>query len=617
MLAQCMMTKWMPLLVLLALAAVANAADPAPSVRVMLSPDAGPIAKRAAEILGREITERCNAKVASAGDAALSVELAVEPGIGTEGYKIVDGPGGSVRIIGNDDRGLLYGVGKFLRTSRYDRGGFTPGAWRGESMPKCPVRGIYFATHFHNFYHDAPIEEVQRYVEDLGLWGYNNVMVWYDMRYYDGFDDPKAVEFRRRLRLIFQAAKGIGLDVAFVIIGNEGYKNSPVALRADRSGTRGDWSVGQVCPSKPEGMKYISAVFGELFEWAADLRPRYLCIWPYDSGGCGCAECRPWGSNGFLKAGEAITALARQKLPGAKIIMATWFFDKGECQDVAKKFAQGHPWPDYILSDLLFSKDVAINGLELMFSKALDELRQEGYDLFAGAGVPMVGFPEISMFGQYPWGGYGANPTPQRFQRLWNQTQKKLSGGFPYSEGIFEDINKIICGQFYWNPDTSAVETVKEYIAYEYSPAVVDTVLRVVDILEQNHARDTVVVKKSAGPQEVCGGGSRIEFVNRDRKQLEQTSEEALKLVQQADAQLTPQARASWRWRILCLRAQIDRELVRTDGWFEGPALKAAFDELIRIYHAENTESLAHPPRIDDPDAKAARQSDKASGSGQ
>ena len=45
------------------------------------------------------------------------------------------------------------------------------------------VRGIYFATHFHNFYHDAPLEEVQRYVEDLGLWGFNVLAVWYDMRH--------------------------------------------------------------------------------------------------------------------------------------------------------------------------------------------------------------------------------------------------------------------------------------------------------------------------------------------------------------------------------------------------------------------------------------------------
>jgi len=61
-------------------------------------------------------------------------------------------------------------VGKLLRTSRYDRGGFIRRSVARTSIPEKPVRGIYFATHFHNFYHDAPLDEVQRYVEDVGLW---------------------------------------------------------------------------------------------------------------------------------------------------------------------------------------------------------------------------------------------------------------------------------------------------------------------------------------------------------------------------------------------------------------------------------------------------------------
>ena len=131
-------------------------ADPVPSVRVVLPADAGVVARRAAGILSRQISERCDAKVLTAGEAAWAIHLGCESGIGPEGYRISDGPGGSVRILGNDERGLLYGVGKFLRSSRYDRGGFTPGTWRGTSVPQCPMRGIYFATHFNNFYEYSP-----------------------------------------------------------------------------------------------------------------------------------------------------------------------------------------------------------------------------------------------------------------------------------------------------------------------------------------------------------------------------------------------------------------------------------------------------------------------------
>ena len=50
-------------------------------------------------------------------------------------------------------------------------------------------------------------------MEDLGLWGYNALTVWYDMHHFDGADDPKAVAFRDRLHAICAAARRIGLDV--------------------------------------------------------------------------------------------------------------------------------------------------------------------------------------------------------------------------------------------------------------------------------------------------------------------------------------------------------------------------------------------------------------------
>ena len=94
-------------------------------------------------------------------------------------------------------------------------------------MPEKKVRGIYLATHFHNFYHDAPIEEVQQYVEDLGLWGFNTVVVWYDMHHFQGFDAAATVQFRQRLAAICGAARRVGLDVGLVRVANEGYANSP------------------------------------------------------------------------------------------------------------------------------------------------------------------------------------------------------------------------------------------------------------------------------------------------------------------------------------------------------------------------------------------------------
>ena len=117
------------------------------SVRLILPAQPGLVVEHIGQVLARQIQQRCEAKVVRDGEAPLTVELAVGPGIGAEGYRIEDCPGGGVRIVGNDAGGVLYAAGKFLRTSRYDQGGFTPGAWRGTSVPQKPQRGIYFATH--------------------------------------------------------------------------------------------------------------------------------------------------------------------------------------------------------------------------------------------------------------------------------------------------------------------------------------------------------------------------------------------------------------------------------------------------------------------------------------
>ena len=97
-------------------------AGPVDSIRILLPPNPGPITLRASAILHRQITGRCEARVSTNGLAGCSVELALRPGIGTEGYRISDGPNGLIQITGSDERGLLYGAGRFLRDSRYDDG---------------------------------------------------------------------------------------------------------------------------------------------------------------------------------------------------------------------------------------------------------------------------------------------------------------------------------------------------------------------------------------------------------------------------------------------------------------------------------------------------------------
>jgi hypothetical protein len=84
-------------------------------------------------------------------------------------------------------------------------------------------------------------------------------------------------------------------------------------------------------------------------------------------------------------------------------------------------------------------------------------------------GLPLYNFPEISMWGRQPWGGFGANPMPARLQTRWEETKGLVVGGAPYSEGVYNDINMVVCLRHYWDPaGATAADTVRDYAAFEF-----------------------------------------------------------------------------------------------------------------------------------------------------
>jgi hypothetical protein len=538
------------------------------SLRLVLPAQSDAVVEHIGRVFARQVESRCDAKVVSRGESPIIVEFAVKQGIGAEGFTIADAPGGVIRITGNDARGLLYGVGKFLHTSAYDGHGFTPGSWRGTSVPKMPVRGIYLATHFRNWYQVAPIDEVQRYIEDLSLWGTNSFLVWFGMEEFNGINDPKAQAMVARLRALLKIVKDLGLNVSLGCICNDGYANSPANLRADdstvnhasyqtKNGPR-IYNLGnELCPSKPGVPEMEIGFCKERFNAFRDIGVDFWFIWPYDNGGCTCAKCAPWGSNGYLRMAEPLARAYRREFPKGKVILGTWYFDRwgiGEWDGISARFKAKKPdWVDYIMAD------------------NFEEYPRYPLDKGVPGGLPLLNFPDISMYGQDPWGGYGTNPHPGRLQKRWNETKQKLSGGFPYSEGIYEDVNKVICTRLYWEPDRPAIEAVRDYAAFEFSPAVADDVTSAVKLFEENHFRNKI--GKSAIT--ACG------------------------LIDRADGKLMPQARSAWRWRLFCIRAAIDQELYRnTQGQGRETVFRRAYEELMKISRAENAMPMMRPALI-------------------
>ncbi len=550
------------LALVLAAVVVAHAEGPVDRIRLVTPTHSSEGVRYAATLFERQVEQRCPAKVVTSGGATLTVSLRIRPGIGAEGYSIRTKRRDEIEVAGNDERGLLYGLGKLLHTSRFSSEGFSPGAWRGQSVPACTVRGVYFATHFNNFYEAAPVEELQAYIEDLALWGINSIGFNFPQWQYESFDDPAARKNIERIRAMMKVARNVGMRVGLLEAENQGFKSAPPELRnvlfPDKWRRRGHLGTS-LCPSKPGGRAYLMDFWNRLIDQFRDPGLDFIIYWPYDEGGCGCEQCWPWGARGHLELSCDISELARLKFPGCKFILSTWMYDTppaGEWEGLTKALVNDMHLLDYILAD------------------AHEDFPRYPLDQGVPGGLPLLNYPEISMWGMSPWGGYGVNPLPTRLQLLWNQVGGRVAGGFTYSEGIYEDINKVIYSQFYWDPKQPARQTVNEYAAAHFSPDVARDVAEAVEIFEMNHRR---------------GRDARF-----DRAPVD--TERALELIEGADAKLTSQARQSWRWRLVYLRALIDHELYKTGSRLQGTTLRQAFDEIVRIYHAENVHTVRIAP---------------------
>jgi hypothetical protein len=200
----------------------------------------------------------------------------------------IEGTDSGVCVAGGALQGLLYGVGKFLRTSSY-AGAFEPSSWRGTSVPRGAMRGIYFASHFHNWYQMAPDDQVERYIEDLALWGVNAMMLCFPFINLRGWDDPEAEQAVEVVSRYGRMARELGLRFGLVR-SNSLFSGAPDEARAvpvvDTVGRRGNHG-NPICPSSAQGRAYILDSMRELFERLRPVGLDFLTFWPYDEGGFG------------------------------------------------------------------------------------------------------------------------------------------------------------------------------------------------------------------------------------------------------------------------------------------------------------------------------------------
>jgi hypothetical protein len=450
------------------------------------------------------------------------------------------------------------------------------------------------ATHFFNWYHVAPIEEIERYMCELALWGCNALMVVFDIKLFQSINDPEASEIAERLNAVLAAGKRVGMRPALTVCANAGYAGSSKELWAETAGIRYGRKVWDLCPSKPRARKLLLQWFDERLDAFADVGIEIVTLWPYDDGGCSCPECSPWGSNGFLSISEPMSRRFRQINPNGTVILSTWAFDSWadenrnamvEWEGLKRALAEKSDWADYIMTTERIVKD-----------PNLDPSRRYRLEEGAPGGLPLVDFPEISMYGIDPWGVFGANPLPTHLATQWHKIADHVAGGFAYSEGIYEDLNKVLTLQFYWNQDTNPLEVVHDYAAYEFSEEAATEVVRGVEILEENHEHLLMCI--SGGNEQfhenvIKAGAPDGPYEFRVKTGALSRAKECLDILEGVDRALSRRARSSWRWRLLLLRARLDVELKRNNK-LPNSKCEPHFHELRELYCAQENREDRH-----------------------
>lgn len=493
-------------------------------------------------------------------DGGFAVSLEVDCGLCDERY-IITSDCGSCTLRAAEPLALFAAFGRFLRLSRFDgNGGFEPFVGKLDFTPKKKLRGMYFATHFDNFYHSAPIGKVCEVVEDLAMRGCNSLLVWFDMHHFTSMEDEGAQSLVKRLRAILAYANKIGIGGSLTMISNEGFSTSPTELRAEWAVQNGYHASPdshyhvEICPSKEGGIEEILRARRAMLEYFADLKIDYVVYWPYDQGGCTCKDCAPWGSNGFLKLLPHFKSLIKEMMPNTKVIVSAWYFDRftsGEWAGFTDRLR------DEVFADVPYILSFFANGElpPVLLEKGMPE------------GVKFIEFPEISMWTCSPWGGYGASHLAGFLDRNHTTGKAIYSGAYPYSEGIFEDANKFIELALYSGECESAVDALRVYMNFEFctdSEELFEAFLLTEQTLARKRSHLENIYVTIVDPSKI---------------------EEVRAVFEKYNSILPENITASRNFRLFYLRALIDSEIVRNDGYsIRSELCQQAMREIDEIY---------------------------------
>lgn len=371
-----------------------------------------------------------------------------------EGYRIRTGNTGgvpAVLIVGNDARGVLFGIGRLLRELRMGHGRLEiPSDFSVTTAPHTGRRGHQLGFRPKtNSYDGWDFPVWKQYVEDLIVFGMNAVEL-IPPRSDDAADSP---HFPRPqidiMKSMSQLLDDYGLEVWV-------------------------WY-----PALDEDYSDAATVDAALQEWGEVFRqlPRIDCI--YVPGG----DPGHTAPRYMLALLEKQTEVLKRYHPNAQMWMSPQGFDGDWMEEFLTILYRDNPeW----LSGIVHGPQVR---LSLEATRGVIPSR-----------YPVRRYPDIThtIQAQYPvpdWDMAYAlteareiiNPRPRDQANIIRRQSRFADAGFiTYSEGCNDDVNKTIWSGIGWDPESDVVEILRQYSRYYVGEEYTDTLAQAILNLESN-----------------------------------------------------------------------------------------------------------------------------------
>jgi hypothetical protein len=368
---------------------------------------------------------------------------------GREGFRVQE-VGDGVIVAGNDERGVLFGVGWLLRQLRMERGRVLEARddLQIATAPKYPLRGHQLGFRPKvNSYDGFTVAMWEQYIRDLAVFGTNAIEL-IPPRSDDADESPHFPLPKMDMMVeMSRIANEYGLDLWIWY----------PALDKDYS--------------DPASVEFA------LREWEAVYKrlPRIDCIF-VPGGDPG--HTQPVHLFGLL---EKQTSLLRKYHPKAQMWMSPQSFDAKWMEEFYGLLRQEPAW----LSGIVYGPQTRVG---------IPELRERVPKKY-----PIRRYPDIthSRHSQYPvpdWdvayaiteGREVANPRPTDHAVIFRRYQDYAIGFLTYSEGVNDDVNKIVWSGLGWDPAADVAEILRQYSRYFIGESYRDSFAQGLLSLERN-----------------------------------------------------------------------------------------------------------------------------------